>query len=302
MYDIVIIGAGTAGLTAAIYACRANKKVLVLESDVYGGQIVKTLRIENYPATPHISGVDFAKSLYAQATNLGAEIEFEEVVKIENYDDRKIVVTADNTYETATIVIATGSHDKKLGLDREDELFGHGVSYCATCDGALYSGKDVAVVGGGNTALYEALYLCDIAKKVYLIHRRDEFRGDLALVDKVHKKANVEFIMNSTVTELFGDKKLDRVEITDTTDGKVSELRIAGLFIAVGREPSTRIFRDIVELDSNGYIKTDEACHTNIPGIFAAGDVRTKDLRQLVTATSDGAIAATEAVRYLNQK
>lgn len=301
MYDIIIIGAGTAGLTAAIYACRANKKVLVLESDVYGGQITKTLRIENYPAAPHISGVDFAKSLYEQATNLGAEIEFEEVTKIENYDDHKVVVTADDTYEAATIIIATGSHDKKLRLSREDELFGHGISYCATCDGALYSDKDVAVIGGGNTALYEALYLCDIAKKVYLIHRRDEFRGDPALIDKVRKKPNIEFVMSSSATGLFGDKKLDEIEITDT-NGKVSRLKIAGLFVAIGREPSTRTFRDIIELDSNGYIKTDEACHTNVSGIFAAGDVRTKDLRQLVTATSDGAIAATEAVRYLNHK
>ncbi len=301
MYDIIIIGAGTAGLTAAIYACRANKKVLVLESDVYGGQITKTLRIENYPAAPHISGVDFAKSLYEQATNLGAEIEFEEVVKIENYDDHKVVVTADDAYEAATVIIATGSHDKKLGLSREDELFGHGISYCATCDGALYSDKDVAIIGGGNTALYEALYLCDIAKKVYLIHRRDEFRGDPALIDKVRKKPNIEFIMSSSATGLFGDKKLDEIEITDT-NGKVSRLKIAGLFVAIGREPSTRTFRDIIELDSNGYIKTDEACHTNVSGIFAAGDVRTKDLRQLVTATSDGAIAATEAVRYLNHK
>ena len=299
MYDIIIIGAGTAGLTAAIYGCRANKKVLVLEGKSYGGQIITTFNIENYPATPHISGIDFAKLLYEQATSLGAEIEFEEVTKIEDAGDFKKVVTEDNEYETRTIIIATGSEDKKLGVAREEELAGRGVSYCATCDGALYKEKTVAVVGGGNTALYDALYLCDVVEKVYLIHRRDTFRGDAALVDKLRTKPNVEFIMSSQITRLDGEKHLTGIEITSSS-GETRNLAVTGLFIAVGRTPATQNFVNLIKLDENGYIKSGEDCHTNVPGIFAAGDVRAKTVRQLVTATSDGAVAASEAVRFLD--
>ena len=305
MYDTIIIGAGTAGLTAAIYARRANQKVLVLEGKTYGGQIVTTLNIENYPVAPHISGVDFAKKLYAQATELGAEIEFEEVLEVEKTEADEgessprstfTVKTEDDEYEARAIIIATGSEDKKLGLKNEEKFTGRGVSYCATCDGAIYKDQEVAVVGGGNTALYDALYLSDIAKKVYLIHRRNEFRGDPILVDKIKKHDNVEFIMETQVTEIKGEKKLESIELTKNT-GEKEELKISALFVAIGRTPATAAFADLVKLDEHGYVIAGEDCLTSTPGVFVAGDVRTKSLRQLVTAASDGAVAANAAAQ-----
>lgn len=298
MYDIVIIGAGPAGLTAAIYARRAAKKVLVLEAKVYGGQIVNTLDIENYPAEEHISGYDFATKLYNQAKNLGAEIVFEKVTSIETNGKQKKVITTDKTYEAGSIIIATGSENKKLGLPNEDQLIGKGVSYCATCDGAFYKNKKVAVVGGGNTALEDALYLTDIAEKIYLIHRRDEFRGEESTVSRLKDKKNIQFVLNSNVTKLNAEDKLESIEITNN-DGETKTIKVDGLFVAIGRIPENKAFADLIKLDEAGYIKANEECHTNIDGIFVAGDNRTKDVRQLVTAVSDGAIAATEAVKYI---
>ena len=299
MYDIIIIGAGPAGLTAAIYGRRASKKVLVLEAKSYGGQIINTLDIENYPVEAHISGFDFATKLYNQAKDLGAEIVFEKVVDINDNGTSKEVVTTKNTYNTKTVIIATGSENRKLGLENEDELVGKGVSYCATCDGAFYKGKTVAVVGGGNTALEDALYLADISSKVYLIHRRDEFRGEESTVKHLKEKENVEFIYNSNVTKLIGDNRLTTIEVTNK-DGSIRTLDIDGLFVAVGRIPENQNFAKLIELDEAGYVKAGEDCHTNVPGIFVAGDNRIKEVRQLVTATSDGAIAATNAVKYIN--
>lgn len=295
MYDIIIIGAGPAGLTASIYARRASKKVLVLESNTYGGQIINTLDIENYPVEAHISGFDFATKLYNQAKDMGAEIIFEKVVKI-NDGDIKEVITTNNSYKCKVIIIATGSKNRKLELDNEDNLIGKGISYCATCDGAFYKGKTVAVVGGGNTALEDALYLSDIASKVYLIHRRDTFKGDDKSLSVLKGKDNVEFIYNSKITKLNGTDKLDSIEINSD---KV--INIDGLFIAIGRVPLNEEFSSLISLDDYGYIIANENCNTNIPGIFVAGDNRTKELRQLVTATSDGAIAATEAIKYINK-
>lgn len=297
MYDIIIVGAGTAGLTAAIYACRANQKVLVLEGKTYGGQIITTLNIENYPVAPHISGVDFAKKLYEQATELGAEIEFEEVEKIEDLGETKKVITEDDEYEARAIILATGSEDKKLGLENEEKFVGRGVSYCATCDGAIYKDQEVAVVGGGNTALYDTLYLSDVAKKVYLIHRRNEFRGDPILVDKIKKHDNVEFVMDTQVTKIKGEKHVESLELT-RKDGEKRELKVSALFVAVGRTPATAAFADLVKLDENGYVISSEDCLTNVPGIFVAGDLRTKSMRQLVTAAADGAAAANAAAQY----
>lgn len=299
MYDIVIIGAGPAGLTAAIYARRATKKVLVLEAKVYGGQIVNTLDIENYPVEEHISGFDFATKLYNQAKNLGAEIVFEKVIGIEISGEQKKVITDDNVYEARSIIIATGSENRKLGLSNEEQLTGKGVSYCATCDGAFYKNKKVAVVGGGNTALEDALYLSDIASKVYLIHRRSEFRGEGATVNRLKEKNNVEFILNHNVTKLNSDDKLKSIEVTDI-DGATKAIDVDGLFVAVGRMPNNQAFADLVKLDDAGYIEAGEECHTNIEGVFVAGDNRTKNMRQLVTATSDGAIAVGEAVKYIS--
>ena len=301
MYDIIIVGAGPAGLTSSIYARRAMKKTLVLEALSYGGQIINTLKIDNYPASPNISGFDFATKLYNQAKDLGTEIKFEKVIEIKDGNDYKEVITTNNSYKSKAIILATGSENRKLGITNEDELIGKGISYCATCDGAFYRGKDVAVVGGGNTALEDALYLSDIAKTVYLIHRRDKFRAEEAIVNNVQNKDNIKFIYNSNVTKLNGDDKLESVVVTDK-NGKSEEIKVAGLFVAIGRIPENENFKKIIKLDDSGYIIASENCHTNIPGIFASGDNRVKEVRQLVTAASDGAIAATEAIKYINNK
>ena len=300
LYDIIIIGAGPAGLTSAIYARRANKNVLVLEANNYGGQIINTQDIENYPVEEHISGFDFATKLYNQTKKLGANIIFEKAVDINDLDEVKEVVTTKNTYKAKTVIIATGSENRKLGISNEDELVGKGISYCATCDGNFYRNKVVAVVGGGNTALEDALYLTDVAKKVYLIHRRDEFRGEESTVNLLKEKNNIEFIYNSNVTTLNANNRLESIEITDNKGNK-KELVIDGLFIAVGRTPENQNFAKIINLDNMGYIISNEKCHTNAKGIYAAGDNRVKDLRQLVTATSDGAIAAVEAIKHINK-
>ena len=300
MYDIIIVGAGPAGMTAAIYARRAAKSVIVLEAVNYGGQILNTPDIENYPAEAHISGFDFSTKLYEQAKGLGAQFVFEKAVGIKDVNGKKNVVTVKNSYEAGAVILATGSANRKLGLEDEDRLVGKGVSYCATCDGNFYRKKVVAVVGGGNTALEDALYLSDIAEKVYLIHRRDNFRGEEANISRLTEKNNVEFIYNSNVTRLISDKRLRAIEITNKLDGSVRTLELSGLFVAVGRVPENRNFADLVRLDDAGYVEAGEDCHTSCEGIFVAGDNRTKTLRQLVTAAADGAMAATEAVKYLN--
>ena len=300
-YDIIIIGAGPAGLTAAIYARRASKNVLVLEAKSYGGQIINTLDIENYPVEEHISGYDLATKMYNQAKNLGAEIVFEKVIEIKNLEKEKEVITTKNTYKTKTIILATGSENRKLNLPQEEELIGRGISYCATCDGAFYKKKNVAVVGGGNTALEDALYLSNIASKVYLIHRRENFKADESTVNSLKEKDNVEFIYNSTVTKLNADKRLESIEVTNKNNEK-RILEVDGLFIAVGRIPETENFAKLINVDSAGYIIAKEDCLTNVEGIFTAGDNRTKEVRQLVTATSDGAVSATAAIKYLNEK
>ena len=299
-YDIIIIGAGPAGLTSAIYAKRAGKNVLVLEAKAYGGQIINTLDIENYPGEEHISGFDFATKIYNQAKNLGADIKFEKVVDINDLGQEKEVVTTKNTYKAKAVIIATGSENRKLGLPKEDELLGKGISYCATCDGNFYRKKTVAVVGGGNTALEDAIYLCDLAEKVYLIHRRDEFRGEESTVERLKQKSNIEFIYNSNVTKLNANDKLESIEVTNK-DGSIKTVEVDGLFVAIGRIPENQNFAKIIDLDDTGYIISNENCHTSASGVFVAGDNRVKELRQLVTATSDGAIAAVEAVKYLNE-
>ncbi len=298
MTDVLIIGAGTAGLTAAIYARRAEKTVLVLEANSFGGQIVNTPSIENFPAAPHVSGFDFAMRLYEQATALGAEIRFEKALELRD-GDPKTVVTAKNEYVAKTVILATGSKNRKLGLSEEERLTGRGVSYCATCDGHFFRGKTVAVVGGGNTALEDALYLSDMASKVYLIHRRDSFRGEEALANRLKEKENAEFVLNSTVTELIAGAKLEAVRVS-SADGNERVLPVDGLFVAIGRIPENLAFSPPVQLDEAGYVAAGEDCRTNVPGVFVAGDNRTKTVRQLVTAAGDGAVAALEAVKYLN--
>ena len=300
MYDIIIVGAGPSGLTAAIYARRNNKNVLVLEANTYGGQIINTLSIENYPVNPGISGFDFATKLYNQVKSLGAEIKFERVTGIKNNKEYKEVITTKNTYKCKSIILSTGSENRSLGVDKEKELIGKGISYCATCDGAFYKGKVVAVVGGGNTALEDAEYLSNLASKVYLIHRRDTFRADESTVNELKSKENVEFILNSNVIKLNGEDKLESITVKNN-NGEEKDLEVSGLFVAVGRNPQNENFKEIINVDNSGYIIAGENCHTNIDGIFAAGDNRTKELRQLVTACSDGAIAASEAIKYVNK-
>ena len=298
MYDIIIVGAGPAGLSAAIYARRANKTVLVLEGNAYGGQIINSLSIDNYPAEPHISGFDFATKIYNQAKDLGAEIKFEKVLEV---NERKEVTTAKNVYKAKAVILATGAYPRKLNIDGEEKWIGKGISYCATCDGAFYKNKIVAVVGGGNTALEDAIYLSHLANKVYLIHRREEFRGEENYVKELKSQENVEMIYNSHITKLDGKDKMNKI-ILENRDGIETELEIDGLFIAIGRVPETQAFSSMINVDKNGYVISLENCHTNIEGIFVAGDNRTKELRQLVTATSDGAISATQAIKYINQK
>ena len=300
MYDVIIVGAGPAGLTAAIYARRASKTVLVLEAKAWGGQIINTPDIENYPVVAHISGADFANELYNQALALGAEVKLEKVTGVEDLGKVKRVRSTLAEYEAGAVILATGSENRKLGLDREQELTGRGVSYCATCDGNFFRKKDVAVVGGGNTALEDALYLADLANKVYLIHRRDAFRGEESTVAKLREKENVEILYNATVTALLGEKRLSGIEVTDKITGGKRSIELKGLFVAVGRIPEHESFSALIDLDPAGYAVAGENCRTKVPGVFVAGDNRTKEVRQLVTAAADGAVAATEAVKYLN--
>ena len=299
MYDIIVVGGGPAGMTAAIYARRAARSVLVLEAVSCGGQIINTPDIENYPVEAHISGFDFSNRVYEQAKGLGAEFVFEKAVEIRDENGVKTVVTPKNAYQAKAVILATGSENRKLGLEDEGRLVGRGVSYCATCDGNFYRNKVVAVVGGGNTALEDALYLCDLAQKVYIIHRRDSFRGEETTVSRLKERDNVEFVYNATVTRLIAEKRLKAIEVADKLDGSVRTIYVNGLFIAVGRVPENQNFASLVQLDEAGYAVAGEDCHTATPGIFVAGDNRTKALRQLVTATADGARAATEAVKYI---
>ena len=300
MNDIIIVGAGPAGLTAAIYGRRSNKSVLVFEALSYGGQIINTIDIENYPAMPHVSGYEFSTNLYNQAKELGAEVIFEKVIDIKNNSDYKEVITNKKTYKAKAVILATGAENRKLNLENEDKLLGKGISYCAACDGGFYKGKKVAVAGGGNVALEEAIYLSDIASKVYLIHRRDEFRAEEALIEEVKQNKNIEIVYNSNIVKLNSSDSLESIDLKDK-EGNITNLDVSGLFIAVGRVPENQNFSKIIKLDEKGYVIAGEDCHTNIDGLFVAGDNRVKLVRQLVTAASDGATAATEAIKYINK-
>lgn len=300
MYDIIIIGAGTAGMSAAIYGLRAGKKVLLIEEKSYGGQIINTPEIENYPGIKNISGFEFATGLYQQAVDLGAEIIYEKAVRIIN-EEVKSVVTDKNEYHTKSIILATGAKNRQLGLEKEEQFVGAGVSYCATCDGAFFRGKDVAVIGGGNTALEDAGFLSEYCNKVYIIHRRDTFRGEEKQVQSLKAKNNVEFILDSVVTEIIGDSRVEGLKIQNIKNQSESIIKIEGLFIAIGQIPDNESFSDLVQIDEKGYIEADESCKTNTEGIFTAGDCRTKEVRQLTTAASDGAVAALAACEYMKE-
>lgn len=300
MTDVIVIGAGPAGLTAALYLKRAGKNVIVFEAVSYGGRIINAKEIENYPAIKNISGFDYATNLYNQVKDLGVEIKFEKVTDIKVKDNKKIVITSNGEYECKKVIIATGVENRKLGLPNEEEWIGKGISYCATCDGAFYKNKVVAVNGGGNTAVMYALELSEYCKKVYLIYRNNELRGEQIRQDKLKEKDNVEIIYDTNITALLGNDKLESLELTNKNTGSVTNLEVSGLFIAIGQIPSNKIFEYIIKMDDNGYILGDDNCHTNIEGIYVAGDTRKKDYRQLTTAVSDGTIAALTAIRELN--
>lgn len=298
-YDIVIVGAGTAGLSAAIYAVRAGKSVIVLEATTHGGQIVNTPEVENYPGIQKISGFEFANNLYEQAKSLGAEVVYEKVNSIEVNGEEKIVHTAKEDYQAKAVILATGAKNRPLGLEHEKEWIGAGISYCATCDGMFYRGKDVAVAGGGNTALEDAIFLTNYCRKVYLIHRRDAFRGEEKLLQTLKEKPNVEFVLNANITRLIGEDGVDGVEVEDKNTHEKRVLDVMGLFVAIGQMPENSEFINVVDLDKGGYIEAKEDCKTKTKGIFTAGDCRTKKVRQLATAASDGAIAALAACEYI---
>lgn len=300
MYDIIIIGAGPAGLSAAIYGQRAGKKTLLLDAKGFGGQILNTPEVENYPGIKKTSGFQLASELYEQATGLGAEIKYAKVDSIEKDGDQIKVITSKETFGGNAIIIASGAKNRPLGIADEERFVGAGVSYCATCDGAFFRGKDIAVVGGGNTALEDAEVLSGLANKVYLVHRRDEFRGENANIKRLEAKKNVEFVLNSVPEELIGEGVISGIKVKDIKTSEVHLLEVQGVFVAIGQMPDTEEFGQIVDLDQKGYVKAGEDCETSAKGIFVAGDCRTKKVRQLTTATADGAVAALAAVEYIN--
>ena len=298
MYDIVVVGAGTAGLSAAIYGVRAGKSVLVLEGASYGGQIINTPEIENYPAIKKTSGFEFATDLFNQAKDLGAEVKYEKVTGISLEGNIKKVKTDKEEYDAKSVILATGAKNRPLGLPNEKKLVGSGVSYCATCDGMFYRGKVVAVNGGGNTAIEDATFLANVASKVYVIHRRDEFRAEEAVVAALKKKDNVEFVLNSNIVEIKEESfAVSGVVVEDKNTHERREIAIDGLFVAIGQVPDNTAFAQVAELDKAGYIVAGEDCKTMTEGIFAAGDGRTKEVRQLVTAAGDGAVAGIAAAK-----
>ncbi len=301
MKDVVIIGAGPAGLTAALYCARQGKKVLVLEKAFYGGQIINSNLVENYPGISKTTGYDFSNTLYNQAKNFGSEVEFSEVSKVEKLENNTFkVFINDGEIACKSVIISTGVKKRNLGLEKEEELLGKGISYCATCDGVFFREKDVAVVGGGNTALEDAVFLSEYCNKVYIIHRREEFRGEKFMIDILKSKKNVNFLLNSNVVKLNGSNELTSIEIENKDTKIVKRLKVDGLFIAIGQVPQNDNFSDLISIDKSGYIITNEDCETNVKGIFAAGDCRNKKVRQLSTAVSDGTIAAISACEYMS--
>lgn len=300
MYDIVIIGAGPAGLTAAIYAERAGKSTLMIDKAGYGGNIINTPSVENYPGLKNVSGAEFAQLLFEQATGFGAEYKSAEVTGITDAHGVKTVHTPKEDIDCKAVIIATGVTNRKLGLDREERLIGAGVSFCATCDGNFFRGRDVAVIGGGNTAVEDAEYLAGITNKVYLIHRRDEFRAEKSNVDRLKEHDNVEILLNTVPVELKGENSVEGLVVKNNVTGEERELAVSGVFEAVGQIPMNKAFENVAALDEAGYVSSGEECLTGTAGIFVAGDCRTKKVRQLDTAAADGTCAALAASEYIN--
>lgn len=301
VYDTIIIGAGPAGLSAGIYAKRAELKSIIIEkTPMSGGQIVNTYEVENYLGLPNMSGFELANRFRTHCDKLGVEFVEGEVAEIKADGNNKIVTLKNGeTYETKTIIIAGGAVHRKLGVEGETELTGMGVSYCATCDGAFFRNAEVAVVGGGDVAIEDAIFLARLAKKVYVIHRRDEFRATKTLVSTLQSMENVEIVWNSVVEKIIGKDVVEKIKIQNVVTNEEKELPVEGIFVAVGTEPISSIYNGMLEMDSKGYIVAEEDCKTNVDGIFVAGDIRTKPLRQVITAVSDGANSITAVERYL---
>lgn len=292
MKDLIIIGAGCAGLTAALYAARAGKSVLIFKKESIGGQIASSPLIENYPGVPRMSGIVFADHLFSQVTELGVELEIDEVIKIEPQESVHHIFTSNQKYEAKAVIIATGAKHRTLGLEKEEQFTGHGVSYCALCDGAFFKNKRVAVVGGGNTAITEALYLSTYCESVTVIHRRDSFRAEASLMNQAELKSNIFWIKDTVVQELVGEKSLSGLKLLNTKTNSTSSLSVDGLFVAIGHLPQTNPFSGLVPIDSEGFFDIGEDCRTPVPSIYVAGDCRKKNMRQLTTAVADGANAS----------
>ena len=298
-YDLVIVGSGPAGLAAAIYAERARIRTLVIEKGmVSGGQVLTTYEVDNYPGLPGVGGYDLGTKFREHADNLGAQFAEDEVLRIEDAGDVKRIVCEHETYEAKAVILATGASHRKLAVPGEEELAGMGVSYCATCGGAFFRKTVTAVIGGGDVALEDAIFLSRMCEKVYLIHRRDEFRGAKSIQEQVFSRENIEVVWDTVVERITGTEKVEALAVKNVKTGEEREISVSGVFVAVGITPASQAFEGLVEMD-HGYIKAGEDCCTSCPGIFAAGDVRTKPLRQIITAAADGANAVTSVERYL---
>lgn len=299
-YDLIIIGSGPAGLAAAIYAQRARLDTLIIEKAmVSGGQVLTTYEVDNYPGLPGLGGFDLGLKLREHADRLGAAFAEGQVVSVNDQGEIKEIVTETNTYHARTLIIATGAVHRKLGIPGEEELAGRGVSYCATCDGAFFRNKTAAVIGGGDVAAEDAIFLARMCTKVYLIHRRDELRAAKSLQETLFALDNVEILWNTVAEQIIGDETVSSLKLSDVRTQETRDLEVQGVFIAVGITPESRVFEGLVEME-HGYIRANEEGITSAPGIFAAGDVRTKALRQIITAAADGANAVTSAERYLS--
>ncbi len=297
MYDIIIVGGGPAGLTAALYACRANKRVLVIEKGGFGGQITYSPKVENIPGFAEVTGNEFAEKLVEQVLAQEADVECAEVLSIRD-GHYKAVVTDSGEFTGKSVILATGAKHRLLGLENEQNLIGEGISFCAVCDGAFYAGKTVAVIGGGNSALQEAILLSDLAAKVYVVQNLNTFTGEQKLVEKLTAKQNVEVMLGTTVVGVIGDTELAAIRLRSEADGTEFDLTVDGMFVAIGLVPQNDPFKEVVSLDGRGYILAGEDCTTNVAGIFTAGDCRTKTIRQVITAAGDGAVAALAACDY----
>ena len=300
MYDIIIIGSGPAGLSAAIYAQRACLDTIVIEKNgISGGQVLNTWEVDNYPGFPGVTGFELSRQFREHANKLGARVVQDEVVQVELSGNVKKVVCEEETYEARCVILASGAHHRTLEVPGEEELRGAGVSYCATCDGAFFRGRTVAVVGGGDAALEDAIFLARMCEKVYIVHRRDKLRGAKRLQERLQALENIEFVWNSETAAIEGNAQVEALRLRQTKTGEEKRLDVDGAFIAVGIAPESELYAGQLELDEQGYIRADESGQTSVPGVFAAGDVRTKALRQILTAASDGANCVASAERYL---